>query len=55
MLPSPLTGALSAEARVLYSDIQPDGINRVQIDLEKDDHDHLISPDGRFRLAMARQ
>ena len=27
----------------------------VQIDLEKDDHDHLISPDERFKLAMARQ
>jgi hypothetical protein len=27
----------------------------VQIDLEKDDHDHLISPDEQFRIAMARQ
>jgi arylsulfatase len=27
----------------------------VQIDLEKDDHDHLISPEERFRVAMARQ
>ena len=27
----------------------------VQIDLEKDDHDHLISPAERFRVAMARQ
>jgi len=27
----------------------------VQIDLEKDDHDHLISPEERFTLAMARQ
>jgi arylsulfatase len=27
----------------------------VQIDLEKDDQDHLISPEERFRVAMARQ
>jgi arylsulfatase A-like enzyme len=27
----------------------------VQIDLEKDDHDHMISPDERFKVAMARQ
>jgi arylsulfatase len=30
-------------------------VNRVQIDLEKDDHDHLISPEERFTIAMARQ
>jgi len=30
-------------------------INWVQIDLEKDDHDHLISPEERYRVAMARQ
>jgi arylsulfatase len=30
-------------------------VNWVQIDLEKDDHDHLISPDERFSIAMARQ
>jgi hypothetical protein len=30
-------------------------VNWVQIDLEKDDQDHLISPDERFRIAMARQ
>jgi arylsulfatase len=30
-------------------------VNWVQIDLETDDHDHLISPDERFRIAMARQ
>jgi arylsulfatase len=30
-------------------------VNWVQIDLEKDDQDHLVSPDERFRLAMARQ
>ena len=30
-------------------------VNWVQIDLEKDDHDHLISPEERFRIAMARQ
>jgi arylsulfatase len=29
-------------------------VNWVQIDLEKDDHDHLISPEERFRVAMAR-
>jgi hypothetical protein len=30
-------------------------VNWVQIDLEKDDHDHLISPEGRFKVAIARQ
>ena len=30
-------------------------VNWVQIDLEKDDHDHLITPEERFRVAMARQ
>jgi arylsulfatase A-like enzyme len=27
----------------------------VQIDLEQDDHDHLITPEERFQVAMARQ
>jgi len=27
----------------------------MQIDLEKDDHDHFISPEERFQIAMARQ
>ena len=30
-------------------------VNWVQIDLEKDDHDHMISPEERYRIAMARQ
>ena len=30
-------------------------INWVQIDLGKDDHDHLISPEERLNLAMMRQ
>ena len=30
-------------------------VNWVQIDLGKDDQDHLISPEERFRVAMARQ
>jgi arylsulfatase len=30
-------------------------VHWVQIDLEKDDQDHLISPEERFRVAMARQ
>ena len=30
-------------------------VNWVQIDLGKDDHDHLISPEERLQLAMARQ
>jgi len=30
-------------------------VNWVQIELEKDDHDHLISPEERYHLAMARQ
>ena len=30
-------------------------VNWVQIDLERDDHDHLITPEERFRVAMARQ
>ncbi|MFB6610976.1 arylsulfatase [Agromyces sp. NPDC056379] len=30
-------------------------INWVQIDLGDDDHDHLVDPDERLRIAMARQ
>jgi arylsulfatase len=30
-------------------------VNWVQIDIGADDHDHLISPDERFSVAMARQ
>lgn len=30
-------------------------VNWVQLDLGKDDHDHLISPEERFKIAMARQ
>jgi arylsulfatase len=30
-------------------------VNWVQIDLGKDDHDHLISPEERMQLAMTRQ
>jgi arylsulfatase A-like enzyme len=30
-------------------------VNWVQINLEKDSHDHLISPEERFKVAMARQ
>ncbi len=30
-------------------------VHWVQIDLEQDDQDHLISPEERFRIAMARQ
>jgi arylsulfatase A-like enzyme len=30
-------------------------VNWVQLDLEKDDHDHMISPEERFKIAMARQ
>jgi hypothetical protein len=30
-------------------------INWIQIDLGKDNHDHLISPEERYRVAMARQ
>ena len=30
-------------------------VNWVQFDLDNDDHDHLISPDERFKVAMARQ
>ena len=30
-------------------------VNWVQIDLEKDDSDHLISPEERFKIVMARQ
>jgi len=32
-----------------------DEVNWVQIGLEKNDHDHLISPEERFKLAVARQ
>ncbi len=30
-------------------------INWVQLDVGKDDHDHFIDPDERFRIMMARQ
>ena len=30
-------------------------VNWVQIELQQDDQSHLISPEERFRLAMARQ
>jgi hypothetical protein len=30
-------------------------VNWVQIDLEKDDQNHLIAPEERFKVAMARQ
>ena len=30
-------------------------VNWVQIDLGKDDQDHLISPEERFKIAMALQ
>ena len=30
-------------------------VHWVQIDLGTDDHDHLISPEERLRIAMARQ
>jgi hypothetical protein len=30
-------------------------VNWVQIDLEKDDHDHLIAAEERFHVALARQ
>jgi hypothetical protein len=30
-------------------------IEWVQIDIGDDDHDHLITPEERFKLAMARQ
>jgi arylsulfatase len=30
-------------------------VHSVQIDLEKDDQNHLISPEERFKVAMARQ
>ena len=28
------------------------GVNWGKIDLEKDDHDHLVSPEERFRIAI---
>jgi hypothetical protein len=30
-------------------------VNWVQIDLEQDDQNHLISPEERLKVAMARQ
>lgn len=30
-------------------------VNWGQIDLDKDDHDHLITAEERFKVAMARQ
>jgi arylsulfatase len=33
----------------------PGAIDWVLLEVGKDDHDHLISPDERLRVAMARQ
>ena len=33
----------------------PGNVKGVQIDLEKDDHDDLISPVDHFKIAMAQQ
>ena len=30
-------------------------VNWVQIDLETDEREHMISPEERYKLAMARQ
>ena len=38
-----------------HSSVFTGKINWVQIDLWLDDQDHLISPQERFRVAMARQ
>jgi arylsulfatase len=39
-----------------YSQTEFNGkVNWVQLDVGTDDHDHLISPDERLRVAMARQ
>ena len=52
---------VEAGASAVSPDYGPGGnesngaINWVQTDLEKDDHDHLISHDERFRIAMAQQ
>lgn len=46
---------------LVSSDYGPEGnafsgsVTWVQIDLGSDDHDHLISPEERFQVAMARQ
>ena len=55
----PATSARKLVARVtglrsVRQRIQRRG-NWVQIDLEKDDEDHLVSPEERYRVAMARQ
>jgi hypothetical protein len=42
-------------AATLFKVVHPSLLLGVQIDLEKVDHDHQVSPDERFRLAMARQ
>jgi arylsulfatase len=49
-------GRLAGVARLRSDGNEFSGeVNWVQIDLEKDDHDHLISPEERFSVAMARQ
>ena len=30
-------------------------VNWVRIDLAQDDHGHMVAPEDRFKLAMARQ
>jgi hypothetical protein len=48
-------------ASLVSDDYTPEGsvftgvVTWVQIDLGTDDHDHLISPEERLRIAMARQ
>ena len=56
----PATSARKPARRSHRTTVPPDNefsgeVNWVQIDLEKDDHDHLISPEERFQIAMARQ
>ena len=47
---SPVSPDYGAEVNAFSGEV-----NWVQIDLEKDDNDHLITPDERYRIAMARQ
>jgi arylsulfatase len=46
--------AVSPDYGVKGNDFNGD-VNWVQIDLEDDNHDHLITADERFKVAMARQ
>jgi arylsulfatase len=49
------TGTMVAEDTTAQTSKFNGKIEWIQLDLGADDHDHLISPEERLRLAMTRQ